>query len=224
MGPAGWAVIAENAQRVAFGADLVNADNTAYAGYSIFGAGSLTAVPGSETPDRAVAKSLTGFGRIPVKFGTRQQLASNVFLVEYQSATNHGVAFWEVFPAGRGGYMIVMRTAGTGAVPGQWQKKGAEAMAVARSLHCQVPNVPPAPDPPALNPKPKRAARAAVARNRIRSTISGSTKSTWPTILKLGLNYWVSPSHDWINDGPEGPGYYAPRGNGIYKLDPGYSQ
>ena len=210
------------ASRVAFGADLVNADNTAYAGYSIFGAGSLTAVPGSETPDRAVAKSLTGFGRIPVKFGTRQQLASNVFLVEYQSATNHGVAFWEVFPAGRGGYMIVMRTAGTGAVPGQWQKKGAEAMAVARSLHCQVPNVPPAPDPPALNPKPKRAASGGGEESN--TLYNQWLDKEYYHDSQTGQNYWVSLSHDWINDGPEGPGYYAPRGNGIYKLDPGYSQ
>ena len=221
VGPPGWAVIAENPQRVAFGADLMNADGSAYAGYSIFGAGSLTMVPGAETPDRAVTSALTNLGTTQTRFGARRQLGPNVFLIEYQSATNHGVGYYQVIPAGAGGYMIVLRTAGTGNAPGMWQKKAAEAMAVARSLHCQVPNVPPAPDPPSLNAKPRRATGDNGEPDTLYNQWLGME---YYHNSQTGENYWVSPSHDWSKDGPEGPGYYAPHGNTIIKLDPGYSQ
>jgi hypothetical protein len=124
---------------------------------------------------------------------------ANVFLLEYQSATNYGVAFYQPIPASADGYMIVMRTARTGTGPGLWEKRGAEAMAVARSLECQVPNVPAGPDLPGLNAK----------------TESGSNN---------GENSWVSPSENYSQTGPDGPGYYGTYGNGRIKLDPGYAQ
>src|SRR4051794_21941180 len=79
MGPQGWFVRAENAQRVAFGADLNSGDGLLGASYSIFSAGRLNVVPGSETPDRAVAATLTRFGQVQTRFGNRVQLAANVF-------------------------------------------------------------------------------------------------------------------------------------------------
>ncbi len=39
LGPPGWAVIAENPQRSAFGADFASSDGMVFAGYSIFPAG-----------------------------------------------------------------------------------------------------------------------------------------------------------------------------------------
>ncbi len=101
-----------------------------------------------------MAATLTAFGTVQVRFSNPRQLAQNVYMIEYQSPTNHGVAFYQVIPAGNGGFMIVMRTGGTGMGAGLWEKRGAEGMAVARSLRCQVPFVPPAPDPPGLNSKP----------------------------------------------------------------------
>jgi hypothetical protein len=220
VGPPGWAVIAENPQRSSFGADLASGDGQAYAGYSIFPAGSI-APPGFETPSRAVAASLTSFGTIPVRFGSQRQLGPNVFLLEYLSATNHGVAFYQVIPAGGDGYMIVMRTAGTGTGAGMWEKKVAEAMAVARSLRCQVPNVPPGPDPPQLNTKSDSG-----------SNNGGEADTLYNTWLEMeyyhnpqnGENYWVSPSENYSQYGPDGPGYYATYGNSLIKLDPGYAQ
>ena len=220
VGPPGWAVIAENPQRVAFGADLMSADGMAFAGYSIFSAGPMAPM-GLDTPDRAVAATLTGFGTTPAQFGPRQQLGPNVFMIEYKTATNHGVAFYEVFPAGEVGNMIVMRTAGTGNSPGQWNKRREEAFAVARSLHCQVPSVPPSPDPPELNHKSRS--------NSDNGDESDTLYNTWLEMeyyhnSQTGENYWVSPSHDYSETGPDGPGYYAPYGNSMVKLDPGYAQ
>ena len=221
VGPPGWAVIAENAQRVAFGADFSSGDGTAFAGYSIFGGGTLASgVPGYETPDRAAAYSITNLGRTPARFSNRQQIGPNVFLIEYQTASVHGVAFWQVIPVGRGGFMIVLRTAGTGSAPGLWQRKGAEAMAVARSLRCQVPNVPPGPDPPSLNAKSRSGGKG----GEDDSLYNRWLDKEYYHNSKTGENFWVSPSHDYNQNGPEGPGYYAQQGNAMVKLDPGYSR
>ena len=114
--------------------------------------------------------------------------------------------------------MIVLRTAGS--LPGLWERRGAEAMAVARSLHCQVPYVPPAPDPPSLNAKPKRSSKGGDDDTLYNQWLEKEYYHNSAT----GENYWVSPSQDWVKNGPEGPGYYAPYGNTIVKLDPGYSQ
>ena len=191
-----------------------------FAGYSIFPAGTL-APPGFETPGRAVAATLTGFGTVQVHFSNARQIAQNVYMIEYQSPTNHGVAFYQVVAAGDGGYMIVMRTAGTGVGGGLWEKRAAEAMAVARSLRCQVPFVPPAADPPGLNTKPSSRSRE--------NDESDTLYNTWLEReyyhnSETGENYWVSPSENYTETGSEGPGYYATYGNSLIKLTPGYAQ
>ena len=127
-------------KRVAFGADLLSGDGKAAASYSIFGAGSLNQVPGYENPDRAVASSLSRFGQEQVRFGRRMQIDNNVFAISYQTRQTDGMAFWQVIPTQAGGAMVVMRTAYSAS--GTWSARGAEASAVARSLRCNVPNVP----------------------------------------------------------------------------------
>jgi hypothetical protein len=176
---------------------------------------------GFETPGRAVASVLTAFGTVPVKFRTRQQVGPNIFLQEYQSATNHGVAFYQVIPAPGVGYMIVMRMAGTGNAPGLWEKRASEAFAVARSLRCQVPSVPAAADPPELNAKKKSGANDGEETDTLYNTWLEREYYHNP---QTGENYWVSPSENYSNTGPDGPGYYATFGNSLIKLDPGYSQ
>jgi hypothetical protein len=53
--------------------------------------------------------------------------------VEFESAAAHGMAWHKIFN-GAQGTVIVMRTANT--APQNWQRRGAEATAVARSLIC----------------------------------------------------------------------------------------
>jgi hypothetical protein len=163
---------------------------------------------------------LSTFGTVQVRFGRPQQLGPNVFLLEYLSATNHGVAFYQVIPAGADGAMIVMRTAGTGTARGMWENRASEAMAVARSIRCQVPMVPAGPDPPELNSKSGSASN--------NSDDSDTLYNTWLDMeyyhnSQTGENYWVSPSKDYSQVGPDGPGYYAPYGNSLIKLTPGYA-
>lgn len=222
LGPKGWAVVAENAQRVAFGADFTSRDGKAAAGYAIFGGGTLTGVAGSETPDRAVATSLSGFGRIPTQFSNWRQLGPSTWLIEFQNQGGHGIAFYEVFPAGPGGFMVVMRTAVTPNGPNLWPSRIQEAAAVARSVRCNVPNVPPAPDPPSLNHREQRA--GANGPKDDDTLYNRWLDKEYYHNSQTGENYWVSPSEDWVQNGPDGPGYYARSGNATVKLDPGYSQ
>jgi hypothetical protein len=220
MGPRGWAVIAENPQRVAFGADLLSADGKAAASYAIFGAGSLNPIRGYENPDRAVASNLSRFGQEQVRFGRRMQLDQNVFAIPYQTGQAEGMAFWQVIPMQAGGAMVVMRTAY--AASGHWRERGAEASAVARSLRCNVPSVPAPPDPPALNHKP--AAASGGEEGESDSLYNQWLDKEYFHNPKSGENYWVSPSSDYQQTGPQGPGYYATYGNDVIKLESGYAQ
>jgi len=217
MGPRGWNIIAENPQRSAFGADSVSADGRAYAGYGIFGSGALAGgMPGAETPDGAVALHLSQLGAHPASLGRRQQLDRNSFAVFYRNDQNEGVAFYEVFPS-PGGAMILMRQAAVAL--GTWRMRGAEASAVARSMHCNVPNVPAAPDPPVLNKKP-----AGGEPGEGDSQYNVWLEKEYYHDPQTGQNYWVSPSSDWSQNGPQGPGYYTKNGNDITKLQSGYAQ
>ncbi len=207
-------MVAENPQRVAFGADFSSADNKATAAYAIFPAGSINTLPGNETPERAVATWLTQMGTVRIRFGQRQQVAPNIFFISYEAAAFQGAAYYQVFPAGRGGYMVLMRTANTRL--GAWQSRGAEASAAARSAHCQVPNVPTAADPPSLNAKVKSGEGDSLYNRWLEKEYYHNSET--------GENFWVSPSQDWNANGPSGAGYYAPHGNGLVKLEPGYSR
>jgi hypothetical protein len=214
MGPRGWAFTAENPQRSAFGADSVSPDQRSYAGYAIFPTVAGTAMA---SPDQAVAMHLSALGAHPATLGRRQQLDRNVFAVSYRNDQNEGMAFYEVFPF-QGGAMILMRQAATS--PGQWKARGAEASAVARSMRCNVPSVPAAPDPPSLNHKPKAGANEGEGDSEYNVWLEKEYYHDPAT----GQNYWVSPSQDWDQNGPQGPGYYTKNGNDITKLQPGYSQ
>lgn len=220
LAPQGWFVVAENAQRSAFGADFSSADGKATAGFSIFPAGTIGSIPGSQTPDGAVAASLSSMGSVRLQFGQRMQLGPNVFLVSYRAAQFQGAAFYQVIPEGRGAYLIVMRSANVAA--GYWGARGPEASAVARAVRCQVPNVPASPDPPSLNAKPRRggAAETGEGDSFYNQWLDKETYDNAAT----GENFWVIPSRDWQQNGPNGPGYYAKHGNSIVKLESGYSQ
>jgi hypothetical protein len=216
--PQGWRVTAENPQRIAFGADMLSGNGLAHAGFSVSGGGATAARRGVETPDRVVANSLSAGGRWPTRFGVKKQLGPNVFLIDYQNSVSRGVVWYEVFPA----FVIVARQANS--APGAWDRVGAEASAVARSMHCNVPSVAPAPDPPGLNPKPKSKPAGDTGKSEDDSLYNQWLDKEYYHNSETGENFWVRPSHDWVKDGPEGPGYYAQHGNRLVKLVPGYSQ
>jgi hypothetical protein len=85
-----------------------------------------------------------------------------------------------------------------------------------------VPSVPAPPDPSSLNKKP-------AAGHDGENGESDSLYNVWLDKEyfhnpKSGENYWVSPSSDYQQSGPQGPGYYATYGNDVIKLESGYAQ
>ena len=103
--------------------------------------------------------------------------------------------------------MIVLRTAATPA--GQFRQREGEAAAVARSLHCNVPAVKPAPDPPSLNGSGHRAGES----HRDDDTYYNQwLDKEYYHNPKTGENVWVSPSTDYQQTGPDGPLYQAGAG------------
>lgn len=220
MGPRGWAVIAENPQRVSFGADLLSGDGKAAASYAIFGTGTLAPMRGFDTPDRAVAFNLSRLGQLRTQFGERRQIDRNVFTLPYRTSEAQGMAYYQVIPAQAGGSMVVLRTAYTAL--GFWDRRGTEASAVARSLRCNVPSMPPAPDPPSLNSKPKP--KPGQEEGESDSLYNQWLDKEYFHNPQTGENFWVSPSSDYQQTGPQGPGYYAQHGNDVIKLQSGYAQ
>ena len=214
--PPGYQIAAEDAERVAFGADVHRLDGLGGAGFAVFGGGPMVGMPPWATPQDAVARWVSRAGSIPVQFGRVLPIEPNVFAVEMASASAHGLAIYRVIPV-PGGFMIVMRNAQ--ARSDLWPRLASELVAVARALRCTVPMVPAEADPP-----PR-------AREHSRTETEGgdSEYNQWLDTEyyhdpSTGQNYWVSPGRDWSDTGPQGPGYYIRSGNDTIKLDPGFSQ
>ena len=85
-----------------------------------------------------------------------------------------------------------------------WSRYGVEATAVARSVQCQVPLLPnrsksDMPSPPKKGKKGRR--------KGIQSTAPGSGRAL--SRYHNRRDYWVSPSSDWNETVPQGPGYHT---------------
>ena len=222
--PEGWKVAAENPAGTSFGADLMRSDGAAVASYLIFGVppqmrSSAHYQQWYATPERAVMAQVTQFGSRPMSCNRPAELVagSGYLGMACQSPTLKGLVAYKVFGAGDGGYVVLMRTAG--APPAAWNRYGAEATTVARSVECQVPLLPRRSEPDMPPPKKGKKGREE----------GDSEYSPWLGMenyhdAKTGQNYWVSPSSDWNETGSQGPGYYTRSGNDIRKLEPGLSQ
>ena len=224
-GPAGWSVTAENATGAAFGADLARQDGAALASYLIAGVPpDMRSSPYYQqwyaTPEQAVMAQLTQFGTRPASCDSPVPLdiGSGYMTASCRSPGLVGLVAYKVFDMGNGGYVLLMRTAG--APDASWSTHGAEATAVARSIRCEVPLISRGSSTELPSSSEKR---------RNSDDESDSEYSPWLGMetyhdASTGQNYWVSPSSDWNETGPRGPGYYVGAGNDIRKLEPGMAQ
>ena len=200
--PEGWTVAAENPTRAAFGADLTRRDGAAIASYLIFGVPrDMRSSPYYQqwyvTPDRAVMAQLTQFGSKPMNCNRPSELVagSGYMGMACQSPALKGVVAYKVFDTGDGGYVVVMRSAG--AAPAVWNRYGAEATTVARSLECQVPLL------------PSRASSNMPSPPKNKKEEVDSEYSPWLGMENYhdpstGQNYWVSPSKTGMRPVREG--------------------
>lgn len=223
LAPKGWSFTGENAAGAAFGADLMRADGAAVASYYIVGVPpEMRSSPWYgrwyATPQQAALATLSQMGTRPVQCGAPSTPAPGLTLLECRTPQLVGLALYQVFPMGTGGFVLVMRTAAT--APGQWASQGALASAAARSIRCNVP----------LRPSSFDYTTGLSGRDKPRRKggEADSGYSRWSGMEhyhdeRTGQNYWVSPSRDWVDNGPRGPGYYIGAGNDVRKLDPGRS-
>lgn len=220
--PRGWSVIGERAAGSSFGADLASADGGALASYWIVGvAPEMRSSPWYgrwyATPHAAALATLSQLGTVPIQCGAPTAPAPGLSMMECRSAQAVGLALYQVHPAGRGGFVLVMRTAGT--APARWARDGAIASAVARSIRCNVP----------LRPSTADFTSGLSGSGKARRKAEGdSGYSRWLGMehyhdASTGENYWVSPSRDWRENGPQGAGYYVGAGGDLRKLEPGRS-
>ena len=222
LAPQGWSFTAENAAGSSFGADLASADGAVLASYWIIGVpaqmrSSATYGRWYATPQLAVLSTLTRMGTVPMQCGAPSTPARGLSAMECRNAQVTGFAVYQVFPIADGGFVVVMRTAG--AIPARWRRDAAIASAVARSVRCNVPLKPSSADftsGPSASGKARRKGEGDSGYSRWLETENYHDSRT-------GQNYWVSPSSDWQDNGPQGPGYYARLGGELRKLEPGRS-
>jgi len=224
--PQGWTVAAERPAGAAFGADLTRLDGAAIASYLIVGVpAQMRSDPTYRkwygTPEQAVMAQLTQFGSKSVSCGRPVELApgSGYMSMACQEQTLRGLVVYKLFNQRDGGYVVLMRMAAT--PHAAWNRYGKEAVTVARSMVCKVPFSPPTVNWVTDMPKASRAKKEAAE--------GDSEYSPWLGMenyhdASTGQNYWVSPSHNWDETGPQGPGYYTKIGNEVRKLEPGVSQ
>lgn len=219
--PAGWAFTGESPNRIGFGADLVAPDHGTGASYLV------VAVPPDlvggrqfggtfADPHQAAVMVLGRFGARLLRCGHPEQPAPGAYLMHCRDPEFEGLTLYRSTPMPAGGYVLVMRTAVTRV--GEWSGCGALAAAAARSIRCHVPTVPAAADPPLPRPK--------TARRKPGGAQADSGVDRWLVMEhfhdpRTGENVWVSPSSDWRDRGPQGPGYYIRRGQDWVKLAPG---
>jgi hypothetical protein len=215
FGPAGYAVVGENAQRIAFGADIHRADGRAGVSFSVLAGGPIVGLPSLATPEAALASMISSSGQTAFRWGRNQPLDAGLVAREYETPIGRGVMFFRVIPQ-QGGFVIVARMAQ--ATPDAWQRDSTELISIALSMRCRVPMVPAAAEPP---PRQRPARERGGERSSEYNWVLGMETYHDP---RTGQNYWVSPSTDRSPTGPEGEGYYVRRGNDTIRLAPGYSQ
>jgi hypothetical protein len=112
-------------------------------------------------------------------------------------------------PSDPGGYIMAGRRAQT--AKHLWERQGAQAIVVALCTYCTVQL-----RPPSGGGVPDR-----TEEYRVESTHNQQLGMEYAHDAATCENYWVSPSTDWQNDGPEGPGYCRRSGKDLRKRVPG---
>jgi hypothetical protein len=203
------------------GVDLASSDGQVLASYLIFAVAGVmqnNASPGMDfrSPELSMQTILQGFGQYPGQFSASQQTEYGYNAVEFQNTLGSGRAVWYAFPIGSdvdpSAYAEVIRSGGV--VNGGDERRIAEGLAVALTIRCQVALRIPAPSSDGGEATSGSEEEVATSYNKELGMEDVHDPRT-------GENYWVSPSSDYHEVGPEGPGYYKQVGNFLTKLEPG---
>lgn len=182
-----------------------------------------TSVPGSDfrTPQSAAYTIWQHYGSWPARFGQPSRTQSGYNMVTFQNAYGNVVGLWTHFPAGNSmdpRAFVVVQRAGAVLKGGDVRRMHA-GVAVAMSIRCNVAfhAPPPADYTKGLGQQGRRPARE----EDVASEYNKELGMEYVHDPQTGQNYWVSPSRDYRENGPQGPGYYKQDGNFVKKLQPG---
>ncbi len=211
LAPAGWAITGGREQGDSL--DVTRSDRKASAGYLIMGVTSqMRQYSGNlyGTPDSTLVTMLSTAIGARVSLGARRQ-AYGYTVVSWESSNVRGLTLYRLFPlpADPGGFILAMRSGGT--APSESKRSFRQAMGVATSVRCTVHLV----------------ASSSSGGSKSRARDESDEASSYNKELgmeyvhsaKTGENFWVSPSTDFTQNGPEGGGFY----NHGEKLLPGRS-
>jgi hypothetical protein len=219
LGPQGWRVF--NERNEGDGVDFVSSDATLGAAYLIAGIPSMMLPTYGGSPESAVKFIVQNFGQWPSQFSPNQRDQTGFNIIRWQNQHGTGLALWYTFPlqGDPRGFVLVIRT-GVVTTQGDPQRLR-EAVAVATSIRCTVGLRPP---PPAdYTSRPTQSRKKPRSDDEAASEYNAQLGMEYVHDKTTGENYWVSPSTDYRQNGPEGPGYYKQVGNDIRKLTLGRS-
>lgn len=233
--PEGWTMLASERSD---SADLVDPAGTMYAGYGIQAVNTSLAEfagyydpplndPELYSPDpgtvalaysRIIVSNLGGSRDL---VPTEEGFVGDYRLVLVESPTHRGAIFHraEGFPGDGVNYAYALPMYFAFSVSDRWNDDGALIARVAASIRCRTQFQPP---DDYFTVEARDDAGGAVDANGDDAGYNPQLGTEYVTDPATGENYLVSPSESWSETGPDGPGYYVPRGGGDYqKLEPG---
>jgi hypothetical protein len=219
LAPPGWKGTGENPAGSAFGADIMRSDHRALASYYVVGVAPELRTGyyarWYATPDATAMGALSQLGTVAIQCSAPRVVGGGKKMMSCRTPEYVGIALYQSFPMPNNGYVVVIRTAA--AAPQEWARVGEIASAVSRSVRCNIPLRPSAAD---------WTSPSSGSREEKRKKEADSEYSQWLGMenyhdSSTSQNYWVSPSTDWNETGPRGPGYYVNIGGEMRKLDAG---
>jgi hypothetical protein len=149
-------------------------------------------------------------GEASYRFLTNQEFAGAT-VRDFETDRFRGVALVRVFPGGTPtSFIMALRSAWVGKAA--WQADLPIAAAVALSIRCMVTLMP-----------SSGGWGGSSADGEDLSTYNQQLGTEYAHSRSTGENFLMTHATDWLENGPDGPGYYRRVGNGYEKLVPGRS-
>jgi hypothetical protein len=150
-------------------------------------------------------------GRGPILQMSQVQQYGEMFVQDFESASHHITAMYSAYPMSMGGYVLVFRSAK--GPKEAWPSLGVLAVLSAGSIRCQAQYRP----SPGVDIGRHGSSSGSSTYNRQLGTEYAYDPET-------GETFFMRHAEDWMENGPQGPGYYRQVGGGYRKLTPGMPQ
>jgi len=150
-------------------------------------------------------------GQGPILQASQIQQYGDMFVQEFDTASRHKVAMYSSYPMPLGGYVLLYREAA--GLKDRWRSYGTNAILVAGSIRCQAQYRP--------SPGADVGSRGGSSGDSTYNVQLGTEYAYDP---ETGEVFFMKHADDWMETGPDGPGYYRKTPGGSRKLVPGLPQ